>query len=278
MKKYLFKISAVLVALVAFTACEDENVTYDSVNGKALAAFAKPTGGLPVLEEGISSAEVIVNVSTVSTVDRVISVEIDEDETTATAAMYTIDATTFKVPAGSHYGKIKVTGDFSALDSNEYYLVLKLTGVDGAILEDDDAAYNTFRLKIFKTCPFDANSIGTSFTGSAYMDDFQPSNYIADFTPVVTTTSDPRVLSFDTLWGNSFVATVTGNPAYDGQYVYKGTIKINEDLTLTITGADSWATGGDGFYDPCTNVFTYVLAQELFTGNAFVVPVVLIPN
>ena len=275
MKKYFSKISVALLFLVAFTSCQEDIVKYDAVNGKALANFLKPAGNLPVLEATESVAKIKINVSTISTVDRAIVIAIDE-ASTATPNQYTIDQASLVVPAGKHTAEIIVTGNFSQVDSDKYHLLINLVSVGNATL---DATLKKFDLTIFKTCPFDATLVAnSSYTGSAYKDSFASNNYIADFYPVITKTGD-REFTFDSMWGTGFVAAITQNPQYDGQYVYSGKIIVEDDLTLTIIPTDDniSGSGGAGTYDPCTNTFTYVLTEDIFSA-AFPVYVTLTPN
>lgn len=104
----------------------------------------------------------------------------------------------------------------------------------------------------------------------------QRPSHTATLTPVP---GSPNQYNIDSAWGPTLVATLTGNPAFVGQYVYAGTLTINSDFSVTIVGVptSAWATGGTGTYNPCTNVISYTLTQALFTNN-FTTSVVLTPD
>ena len=119
-------------------------------------------------------------------------------------------------------------------------------------------------------------NVDTTYTSSVTALGSPAPSHTATLTPV---SGVPNQYTIDSAWGPNLVATLTGNPAFAGQYLYAGTLTINSDYSVTITGASTsaWATGGTGEYDPCTNVISYELTQALFT-NAFTVQVVLTPD
>ena len=129
MKKYLYILFASLGLLIS---CEEDLVVYDTVNGQAIAQItngAEQT--LPVPETG-DSAIIEVGVSTVSDVDRSISVSVDPSST-ADPSEYTIDPASLVIPAGSFVGEILVNANFEAIpETGLSSLVLNVDGVEGA--------------------------------------------------------------------------------------------------------------------------------------------------
>jgi hypothetical protein len=272
MKKHFLKFTALLFVVASLTSCEEDQVVYSGTSGDAsLAAFRSPSGSLAVIEGEASETTITVDVSTASDVERTIAVSIDP-ASTALANQYNIVASTLVIPANSYNGYIKVTGNIENLAPSEHYtLILNLDTLGDSYVEPSK---NRFQLDIFQSCPYDLADVGTSFTGAPYaFDEFAP-----EFVPTITqSATDPSLFTFSSLWGPNFVSWATGNPAYDGQYVYPGTIQINPDLSLTITGGAGYATGGTGTYDPCTNSFSMTLNQELFS-DPFTVDVVFTAN
>lgn len=116
-----------------------------------------------------------------------------------------------------------------------------------------------------------AKAIEGTYTGipTAFGSDFSP------FTATLTATGNANEFTIDTSWGTEFIAELAGNPDYIGVFNYSGTLTIDMDnYSVTIVGDDAWATGGDGYYDPCTHEISYNLTQALF-GNPFTTDVVL---
>ncbi|UQD54913.1 hypothetical protein [Flavobacterium sp. K5-23] len=147
MKKYILKITALVLFMGAFASCEEDKVMYGG--DQALAAFVKTTATLPVVDTGVSSVKIGVTISTVSTASRVIPVTVDA-KSTALASQYKIDAATLVIPAGAYLGEIVVTGDFDNLNANETVkLILNLGNLDNATLEPTK---KSFELLIYKAC------------------------------------------------------------------------------------------------------------------------------
>lgn len=100
---------------------------------------------------------------------------------------------------------------------------------------------------------------------------------------------DENLYSASTLWGD-FVAAVTGNPNFVGQFPYPGEIQFNNDSTITVTGtSEDNADLLPGAVDEAFGVetinsinyadgtITYHLGQTLFGGGPFIVKVILAP-
>lgn len=154
MKKYFLKYTIFILFIGLFSNCEEDKVLYDG--SKQLAAFVSTSGSLPVAPTGVSSISIPVEISTLSTMVRPISVTIDPTST-ALASQYTIDSASLVIPAGSYNGNIVVTGNFANLVVGQTVkLILNLTNVDQATLQTNRKKYE---LSIFKSCPLANASI-----------------------------------------------------------------------------------------------------------------------
>ena len=129
-------------------------------------------------------------------------------------------------------------------------------------------------VKRIKVC---SNEVSLNYTGVSLL---EGEEVISGWSPVVTPVAGTtNQFHFNTLWGTNLVATLAGQPALAGQFVYPGIITIREDNTLSIvtTGSAAQFLGGSGTYDPCTKTFRYNLRQGIFT-NPFTIDVVLTAN
>lgn len=126
-----------------------------------------------------------------------------------------------------------------------------------------------------------ANVLPLSWTGSSFIDGSQ----INTFDMTLTPTGNEGEFEVSSAWGTNFVAEATGNPGFDGQFIYDGIMTLNADNTLSIVGSDPALFPGTvlpedslngNLFDPCTNQLVYTLSQGLFTGD-FTVDVVLTP-
>ncbi|AWG23766.1 hypothetical protein [Flavobacterium kingsejongi] len=126
------KLFLILSLLALFTGCDEDQVIFDNQNGFAQSAFGAVGQNYGVFDDGSRVAEVRVDVTTVSSVDRTIAVSVNAAKSTATPAMYTIESTSLFVPAGANNGYIKVTGHYDAIPAFQIFrLVLDLTDVAG---------------------------------------------------------------------------------------------------------------------------------------------------
>lgn len=119
-------------------------------------------------------------------------------------------------------------------------------------------------------------TIKTSYTGMSYIGESLISTFQATLTPVP---GEDNTFNIDTAWGTDFVANAASDPTLVGQFVYSGTLTVNDDRSVIIVADDqaNFPNGGTGTYDPCTKTFNLVLTQELFS-SPFDVPVVLTAN
>lgn len=197
-----------------------------------------------------------------------------------TIVTYTVTAITGEAPAGvegtytSTISKDEFNGfleiPINTMVNGPYTLEVKFTKVNEPSislgLESINNMYpNEHTLKV---C---SGNIATNYDGSASLD----GNVLDTFSSQLTPTDDPNRFLINTTWGD-FLAAATGDPSYVGQLQYDGELIINEDYTVEIIGNDdSYATGGTGAYDPCSQTFELNLEQALFT-DPFTVDVVLI--
>ena len=141
-------------------------------------------------------------------------------------------------------------------------------------LEGDNP--DTFTLEVCN------NTFPLAWTGNAFIGAAQ----INTFDMTLTETGTPGEYTISSAWGTNFVAEATGNPDFDGLFIYDGTLTRNADNTVSIVGFDTnffpgtvandAALNGNQF-DPCNTTLSYTLAQGLFNGD-FVVDVVLTPT
>jgi len=77
MKKHLLYAFLVATSLVFYSCEEQENITFDNVNGQTMVQFTGNAVTLPVEPTGVSSTDITVTVTTVSNQDRILSLEKD---------------------------------------------------------------------------------------------------------------------------------------------------------------------------------------------------------
>lgn len=153
MKKFL-KTATLFCFLGLLSSCGDEDqVHYADDNGFALAGLTTNSGNLPLFEDPTRTRvyEVEVGVTNKVGYDRVIDIEIVDELTTATDAMYDIDEATLIIPANSYVGKIKVTAVYDAFTP----LVKEQLVFDIVSVQDQnrlDPLRSRFFLTMFQAC------------------------------------------------------------------------------------------------------------------------------
>ncbi len=157
------KVYLLLMTIALTVSCDrTEGPIYDVENGVALAAFNRTVQTYPVDDSGTSFTEILVGVSTVSDVDRTVSVSIDP-ASTADPSEYTIDPASLVIPAGEFVAKVKLTGNFNSIPATgQTNVVLNLDSVDGAILDSPQTGRLSHRVNLFRFCPF---TDGATFLG-----------------------------------------------------------------------------------------------------------------
>lgn len=157
MNKYLKLLSLMVAVILVTSSCDkkDELIVFDNINGQTMIQFSSSTLTLATPAEGYS-AEVNVLVTTVSDVDREITIEvvpqIDPDKVSATPDQYTIS--NLVIPAGSYSGTVTITSNYDNLPENgSTFLTIKLTGLANSSAYVDKGTINA---EFYRKCPIKA--------------------------------------------------------------------------------------------------------------------------
>jgi hypothetical protein len=237
MKKYLLKLTAVVVFLGLLSSCEEDKVIYDG--NLSLAAFSESSAGLPVFEDGVSTYMIKVDVSSKSSSARTIGVSVDATST-AVANQYQIETSSLVIPADSYNGEVAVTGNFANLTIGQIVrLVLKLDVVGDATIEPSK---NTFTLSIYKSCPSNLAGVYAYSTTNMSTPDSGGSSVAGPVTGNVTftataaagvyTISDASFGGFTALYG---ISAATGISLVDvcNQIRFSGRDQYGETYTFS---------------------------------------------
>lgn len=249
MKKYLYILFA---ALGLLTSCEEDVVIYDVENGQAIAQItngAEQT--LPVPETG-DAAIIEVGVSTVSDVDRSISVSVDPSST-ADPSEYDIDPASLVIPAGSFVGEIVVNANFEAIpETGLSALILNVDDVEGA---DSLEGTLTQQINFFRFCPFEGDA---TFTGD-YVLETQVNGIFG-----VTTLTDGviTVNQGATVADRQF--TVAAYPAFGAftPFVFRFSLICGEIVVAPVDNINVGCGGGNAIGPSSVNVSTYNPADD----------------
>lgn len=164
MKKYISKIAALVLFTGLLVSCGDQdNVQLDVDNTQSLVGFNKPSDNLPAWAPEFEQFTLEVEVGATNRVnyDRDITIDINEELTTALPAAYTIDPSSLVIPAGEFVGKIRITGHFNEVPAQvKQKIVIDLLSVEG--MNNIDNLKKRFVATIFQACPINRDDfVGT---------------------------------------------------------------------------------------------------------------------
>ncbi|CAM2785346.1 hypothetical protein [Flavobacterium frigoris] len=257
MKKYLLKITAVVLFFGVITGCQEDKIFYKG--DLSLADFPTASGSLPVKEGVESTFKIKVEISSKSTAARVIEVSVAQ-ASTALPAQYQIDAASLVIPAGSYSGEIIVKGNFDNLNVGQTVsLILSLDKIGDATVEPSK---NLFTLSIYKFCSSDlagtyaysTTNISSPDAGGRSVPGPVTGNVVFEATAAagVYTISDGSFGGFRALYFAAYGDTAaTGLKLTDvcNKIAYSGTDNYGEAYTFTnlvVSGNKltfNWASG-----------------------------------
>lgn len=150
MKKYILLFA---MSLVLFTSCEEDLVVFDNENGQTYVQFGTNTIELPVVFDSSADIEIPVEVTTISSSERTVTVNVvstgADDE--ATAAQYNVGGSV-TIPANEYVGMLSFTGIDAGIEIGETKTVtLEIGGISGAA--DANLDTRSLVINMFQVCP-----------------------------------------------------------------------------------------------------------------------------
>lgn len=257
-----------LLSLFAFASCEsDTEIDTPSYGDSSWIQFENETAS--VTEANTINVPVVLAASNNSS-----GVTVNFTVTSDAPDRFNITQNgTLEIPAGEFAGNIEIVPVDDNLVNGDATVTITLSNTDiGIGLGGEGIRFHEAVVTVV-----DDDCIptpGTSYSAAVRAFNSDAPAYDATLTPVSGTTNQYTI---DSAWGPDFVGWATGDPSFNGAFVYPGTIRINNDLTIDIIGGAGYASGGTGTYDSCGDVFTFTLTQALFS-NPFTVDVVLTAN
>lgn len=155
MKKY-FKIASLFLFAGLIASCEDESKDILNPDGpQARVGFVDTTPNVPSFEDPALEFTYILEVGVTNRVnyDRAVTLQLNQELSTATPDQYTIDApSTYIIPAGQFTTSIKIIGHYDALEQGvKETLVFDLVSVQGQTSVEPLQTRST--VSIFRACP-----------------------------------------------------------------------------------------------------------------------------
>lgn len=263
--KNLFKL--LLLSLI-FTACEDvEPAIYNGAPEEGtFLSFSRNLYTLPIVRDADGSAVITLNSSTVSNVDRVYNLDIDEAASTANTSTYVFPST-ITIPAGSYQGFATVTGtDGGLVDDEVKTVVFSISNIT-----NEDFDQNLVTLNVVEVCP-----LLDDFTGQyVFHQDTAP--VMNGSTPIFLFPQDGIVnvemgeTEFDRVFTSQLWAAFF-NETVDFTFSLNcGVVNVEKfDIGYGCTGGGPFtidAAAATGFYTPGDDTEITVIVSEDATGS-----------
>ena len=276
MKNNVIKLIGAFSVAALFASCSPETTVYDVNGGQSLVGFNEKVQDFYVytaseMPQGYDNTiNITVGSSVKSNKDRAYVVKLNQDFTTADPSMYTVETTSFVIPAGQFTATIKIKGYYDALPSDFSSRILSydLVSVDDSDVNNEDKM--TTAVAIQRGC---VRTVADSYTGTSSAGG---APYEVILTPVKNV---PNTWTTPNLWGE-FVAAATGNNTYLGQYPFPARLRVNCNNTVTVRGTATYggASPAGGQYRPSDKYIKAVFNNTLFSGSGATATVELNPN
>jgi hypothetical protein len=247
MKKQL--ITLLVLTCFAFVSCDEEEVVvYDVNNGQTIGQITNGSQQtLPVPDTG-DTAEIVVGVTTISTIDRTVTITVVDSLTTATPAEYTIDPASLVIPAGEFEARIQVNANFDAIpETGLSTLAINVDAIQGA---DNLEGVLSHQINFFRFCPFGE---GATFTG-----DYEIETLTTGIFDVTTLTDGIVTISQGTTVADR-VFSVAAYPAFGDfpPFTFSFSLICGEVVVQAVDNINVGCGGGNAIGPSATVVSTY---------------------
>lgn len=273
--KNIFKTLLLLVLVTTVSSCSRDQGDTDYLDNRENIISYTASSGTLFIEEGEANEYVItVSATSIAKTDANFTIEVDETSRAVLDEDFTISSNT-SIAEGNLVTSFTVSGIYENSTLEGETVRLNLVGADGVSVGNN----NQFELELIRSCPFTGLNT-TSYDATVYTSVISTDDGVG---PPFSLTLEPvlgveNTWSLSSAWGPNYVAWTQGNnPAFNNQYVYPATIKIEDDFSVTVTGLSNDGPGGSGIFNPCTQEMLITLNQSVFS-NPFTVDVTFVPN
>lgn len=277
MKKYLKYSIFAFVAALTLSSCNDDDSRFDSDIHGGWVQF-EDAAPLSFTYGGVDQISIPVDLNApVNTRGLQVNYTINVIEGSVDGA-FASPTGSFEIPVGTNEGNLTIALTEAGLTSRVIFDITLTTtsreNVQVGLSDNSRPIVKRICLAPLSVVSSYSGAVVASLDGDVLTDG--PA-FTATVTPVAGQTD---VWTINTAWGPNYVATLAGNPALAGQYLYPATLTLDREtgeFTVVTTGNPALYTGGTGNIDACSGVITLVLEQGLFT-NPILSTVTLTPN
>lgn len=145
-------IGLLALTFLIYSCSKNESAIYDS-SGQGLVYFGEATSKLAIIFDGEGEVQIPINVSSLSSVDRTVTIAVLETST-ANPANYSLP-TTVVIPANQYTGMLVISGVDVTAETNPELINLKIVSISGdssTVISKTD-----HEVSVFQSCPVDPN-------------------------------------------------------------------------------------------------------------------------
>ncbi len=256
------KILSILLLSLVFSNCSDDSNGQKGYTGENYLIFNKGDQQKMRVSPDTGFENHQLTFGTLRASSSSYQVKLVYDAVSSTAVLgvdFDIVSDVVTVEAGQVFGAfdIKVYEEPAISLGKKAYFTLESSEIENAEFN------NLVEVTFYLSCQVELDVFPLEYDVEVNAFDEQAETHSQTFTVVEDSENTFRVAS---MWGPNFVAWATGDPSYNGQFVYPATIAINCDNTVTVTAAAPNYTGGSGTYDPETGIINVSINQGIFSS------------
>jgi hypothetical protein len=271
MKNILIKSFLIILSLSFFTSCEEDDSRFGVDSQSAWVQFT--TGAQIDIAYGTTD-KIVLPVKLYSAVNPGLDISYSIQDVVGSSAGVLVSNPGFMtVDSGSLEGNLVLDISTVGLSSTiEFDVTLTMSSRENVQIGLSDNSKPIVRR--VKICPFVFSSSYTGVpTANLASGDVEAVSFSVNFVPTMNTNE----FTLTTTWGPNYVAFLTGNPAYNGMFLYPSTLSVDTSTgEVNVVGGAGYANGGTGTMDACSGEITIVITDGLF--GSFPTTVVFTPN
>jgi hypothetical protein len=259
-KNFLLFFVAFLGLSLSLVSCDPLDDDNQKTASSEAFLFLKTSSNLPASNTGVSTVDVEVGVTTVSTSDRTYSVSID-DSSTADPSEYSINMSSLFIPANSYTGSFTITANFDNIPDGVVNTIVLNLSADDLVVSNDQHTVSIYRVcdsdlaGTYSTLASGNFGDGSGGPGAPYSNLPYTVTLTATASPGVYTISDMSFGLYDLGYGDSSpsgrisdtcnnLTDLGDRDQYNDPFTMSGTVNTSTGV-ITISWSNTWGDTGN---------------------------------
>jgi hypothetical protein len=249
----------IFIVALLFASCEEtQPVIFDPATGQTLVTFGATTSTLTVIIDEVGDTNVALNITTLSSTDRVVNISVDASST-ANAENYSVPSSV-TIPAGDFTTSFTISGVDNSVETSVETIVLKIDSVDG----DGLVSEGLHTVSMFQICPVP----DTYFVGDYLIQEvtpISPGNGVALSNNTIVSVFTPLDADDEPILTQRAFAT-EAFPMFCGGSFFDFEINLVCNELVVPLGRTTCSCGGmfDDYFGPSPVSTTYDVSDDTF--------------